>query len=284
MRGCLLGGAVADAMAFAHEGREPGPAPSLRMGRVSDDTQLTLATCEALIEACGEVRPELIGDHFVRWHREHGFVGVGAATAKAIRELSVGGHWALVGRRGEMAAGNGAAIRVAPLAFVLDLSSRRGRQQLRDVSRITHHSDEAYVGALAIALTIQAVLTTWEGRDALFARLQEMLPDTRVRDRLAELGSFTGTIGEAAATFGTSGYVVEAVPLALHAFCEAARSGDFLDMVRELVEAGGDCDSIGSMAGQCFGALRGAGALPSDAVGALDEQVAGTSARFSSIF
>ena len=280
VRGCLLGGALADALAFAHEGRAPGPVSTLRVGPVSDDTQLTLATCEALITSKGEVRPEVVAEHFVRWHREHGFVGIGAATAKAIRELSVGGHWALVGRKGEMAAGNGAAIRVAPLAFVLDFSSRRGRQLLRDVSRITHHSDEAYVGALAIALTIQDALTgPWRGRAPLFELLLEQLPDTRVRDRLAEVAEASGSIAEVAAAFGTSGYVVDAVPLAIHAYCWAAESGDFSAMVTQLVEAGGDCDSIGSMAGQCYGALRGVRSLPSEQLELLPVEIAATADR-----
>lgn len=262
LRGCLLGGALADALAFAHEGRVPGPAPALRVGSISDDTQLTLATCEALISAKGEVRPEVVAEHFVRWHRHHGFVGIGAATAKAVRELSVGGHWALVGRKGEMAAGNGAAIRVAPLAFALDLSTRRGRQVLRDVSRITHHSDEAYVGALAIALTIQEAAAGWSDRTALFEHLAAQLPDTAVRDRLVEVAEHEGvTITDLAAQLGSSGYVVESVPLAIHAFCAEAE-GSFIEMVTQIVEAGGDCDSIASMAGQCFGALRGVEGLP----------------------
>ena len=278
----MIGGALADALAFAHEGRAPGPAPALSVGSVSDDTQLTLATCEALIASRGEVRPEVVAEHFVQWHRQHGVVGIGAATAKAVRELSVGGHWALVGRKGEMAAGNGAAIRIAPLAFALDLSTRRARQVLRDVSRITHHSDEAYVGALAIALTIQdAVTGEWRGRGPLFEMLLDQLPDTRVRDRLLEVRDGPASIVEASSVFGTSGYVVEAVPLAIHAYCWAAEPGDFASMIHQLVEAGGDCDSIGSMAGQCFGALRGEGPLPPMLVEQLPPVIADTADRLA---
>lgn len=285
VRGCLLGGALADALAFAHEGRAPGPAPALSVGSISDDTQLTLATCEALIASRGEVRPEVVAEHFVEWHRQHGFVGIGAATAKAVRELSVGGHWALVGRKGEMAAGNGAAIRIAPLAFALDLSTRRGRQVLRDVSRITHHSDEAYVGALAIALTVQdAVSGEWRGRRVLFEMLLDQLPDTRVRDRLLEVREGPASIVEAGNAFGTSGYVVEAVPLAIHAYCWAAEADDFVAMVAQLVEAGGDCDSIGSMAAQCLGALRGEAALPQDDVRQLPGSVSQVADRLVAIF
>ncbi|MCB9614252.1 MAG: ADP-ribosylglycohydrolase family protein [Sandaracinus sp.] len=282
LRGCLLGGALADALAFAHEGRAPGPAPELRVGAISDDTQLTLAACEALIADRGEVRPERVAEHLVLWHRRHGFVGLGASTAKALRELSVGGHWALVGRKGEMAAGNGAAVRIAPLAFVLDLATPAARQVLRDVARITHHSDEAYVGALALALAIRDALDhEWRGRDALFASLLDTLPDTRVRDRLALLRGASSPIVEVAAEHGTSGYVVDAVPLAIHAYAWAAESGDFASMVRQLVEAGGDCDSIASMAAQCLGAARGEAALPATVVARLPAIVGDTADRLA---
>ena len=72
--------------------------------------------------------------------------GLGSSTLKPLRELQVGGHWALVGRSGEYAAGNGAAMRIAPLAFKQQVD----RQTLKDICSITHKNDEAYTGALAI--------------------------------------------------------------------------------------------------------------------------------------
>jgi len=59
-----------------------------------------------------------------------------------------GTHWPLSGRSGEYAAGNGAAMRIAPLAFFVDASTRQ--QLIRDVCIITHKNDEAFVGCLAI--------------------------------------------------------------------------------------------------------------------------------------
>lgn len=41
----------------------------------------------------------------------------------------------------ERAAGTGAAMRIAPLAFLLDPLDPEQRVTLRDVCRITHHSD-----------------------------------------------------------------------------------------------------------------------------------------------
>src|SRR5262245_24138963 len=66
--------------------------------------------------------------------------GLGSSTLKALRDLSAGAHWALAGARGEYAAGAGAAMRIAPLAFLLDPASADDRVLIRDVARITHHS------------------------------------------------------------------------------------------------------------------------------------------------
>jgi ADP-ribosyl-[dinitrogen reductase] hydrolase len=108
--GSLLAGAIGDALGGVTE----------RSGlAISDDTQLTLATCEAIIEAKG-VDPERIAGSFLRWYRAGAISGIGSSTLEALRDLDAGGHWALCGARGERAAGNGAAMRIAPLAFLLD--------------------------------------------------------------------------------------------------------------------------------------------------------------------
>lgn len=47
------------------------------------------------------------------------------------------------------------------------------------------------------------------------ALVSSRLPDTRVRDRLSEIGDSAESPEAIANRFGASGYVVEAVPLAL---------------------------------------------------------------------
>ena len=225
-----------------------------RLGPCSDDTQLTLATAGAIASSKGHVDAAAIAEAFVDWHRHEGIRGAGAATMKAIGELSFGHHWALVGRKGEMAAGNGAAIRIAPLAFALDPNTRIGRLRIRDVARITHHSDEAYVGALALCVAIHGVCRSeHRGRPVDVAALASRLPDTRVRDRLFALSEWRGSVEEAAAEFGTSGYVVESVPLAIWA-ASNVRENDFRSLIEALVCLGGDCDSIEDAASR-FAAL-----------------------------
>lgn len=65
-------------------------------------------------------------------------------------------------------AGNGAAMRIAPLAFHVDPALAQDRQVIRDVCRITHHNDEAYVGALAIVGAVRSLAFNSSTPDQLF--------------------------------------------------------------------------------------------------------------------
>ena len=117
------------------------------------------------------------------WYRDRRISGIGASTLKSLTELSAGGHWAMVGATGEHSAGNGAAMRIAPLAFFLDPANDSDRTTIRDVCRITHRNDEAYLGALAILYSIsRSKLDHY-----LIEYLIDQLPDSRIRERFLEI-------------------------------------------------------------------------------------------------
>ena len=234
--------------------------------RVTDDTQLTLATCEAIVEV-GTVQPERIAQNFVRWFRERRLTGMGASTLKSLTELEAGGHWAMVGATGEHAAGNGAAMRIAPLAFMLDPNVAADRQTIRDVCRITHRHDEAYIGALAIVRSIRYAMLGKPLQEELLHELVATLPDSRVRDRLMDVCHSSLAINEYVSRFSASGYVVDSVPLAILA---ALRSTDLLSTMQQIVLCGGDTDTIASMFGQIYGASVGADLLPTELLNQID--------------
>lgn len=271
--GSLLGGAVGDAAGASYEGEQPPIVVDLD-GHwfITDDTQLTLATCSAIVMA-GEVSAESIAGEFARAFRTRTLVGLGASTYQALESLAAGGHWALVGRKGDRAAGNGAAMRAAPLAFLLDLDPHADRTLFRDVCRITHHNDEAYSGALAVALAVQAAWREqWKGGPGLISIVASRLPDSGVRDRLRELEGLghTGSLDDAASRFGNSAWSVESVPVALLA-AERLEDDEFSHWLQAVIELGGDTDSIASMAGQIVGCRLGVQRLPGDLVGRIPD-------------
>lgn len=256
LTGCLVFGAVGDALGSYYEGRPNNATVSFEhLHGITDDTQLTLATCEAIIKA-GRVTPDSIAASMLRWYNSGRLTGLGASTLKALRDLQVGAHWALAGRTGEYAAGNGAAMRIAPLGFFIDPDE--DRTLIKDVSNITHKNDEAFTGSLAILYALHCIIQDkWPPEQSLIACITPHLPDTGVRDNLLLLlEKQPASIGEAAKLVGTGGHVVQSVPFALFA-AQQIRYNAAEKILTDMVQCGGDTDSNASMAGQLMGAWLG---------------------------
>ncbi len=260
--GCLLAGALGDSIGAFFENQT---APHFTIPshlRVTDDTQLTIATCESIISS-SNVDPESVAVRMTDWFRARRISGIGSSTLKSLTELDAGGHWAMVGATGERSAGNGAAMRIAPLAFFLDPTNDADRRTIRDVCRITHRNDEPYLGALAILYAINRCKLE---RD-LIEYLIDQLPDSRIRDRFIEIHSKNLTSDQLASRHAPSGYVVDSVPLSI---LTAIESDSVLGSIQSLVEFGGDTDTIASMFGHVFGAIHGSDCLPMALVEQID--------------
>lgn len=261
--GCLLAGALGDSIGACFENK---PTPQFVLPsslRVTDDTQLTIATCEAIVSS-SNVEPETIAARMADWFRDRRISGIGASTLKSLTELDAGGHWAMVGATGERSAGNGAAMRISPLAFFLDPNLDSDRRTIRDVCRITHRNDEAYLGALAIVYSIHRCKLDRE----LITFLIRKLPDSRVRDRFVEIRDDKLTAAELASRHEPSGYVVDSVPLSI---LLAVESIDVMNSIESIVGFGGDTDTVASIFGNVFGAIHGQSVLPMRIVEKIDE-------------
>lgn len=270
--GCILGGAIGDAYGSAYENipKEdnsetayyPFGKPKIKIPewRITDDTQLTLATCETMTE--NEILDaKFFADKYLDFYKSRKITGIGASTLKAMQELEVGGHWSLVGRKGEFGAGNGAAMRIAPLGFEPNIS----RSIIRDICNITHQNDEAYAGSLSIVIAIQSIINkTWTGKENLLQIIINEIPDTRVRDRLIEIDKTDCDLSKVG-KFGNDGYVVNSVPLAI-AFASQVNSIGLNQMYKQIIELGGDTDTNCSIAGQIAGTLIGIKSIPDELI------------------
>ena len=263
IHGCLYGGALGDSIGACFENERHPHFVTPSVLRVTDDTQLTIATCESIV-AKSSVVPESIAAQMAGWFRDRRISGIGASTLKSLTELNAGGHWAMVGSTGERSAGNGAAMRISPLAFFVDPDTHLDRRTIRDVCRITHRNDEAYLGALAIVYSINCP----ELNRGLIESLIQKLPDSRVRDRFVEISDKSLSADHLASQYRPTGYVVDSVPLSILA---AIESTDVLDSIKSIVEYGGDTDTTASMFGNIVGAFYGTRNLPMETIKQIDE-------------
>jgi ADP-ribosyl-[dinitrogen reductase] hydrolase len=254
--GCLIGGAIGDAVGSYYEGQANVKSDEFDViNGITDDTQLTLATCESIIDS-GHVSAQSIANKMLEWYNKGKLSGLGSSTLKALRDLQVGAHWALSGRSGEYAAGNGAAMRIAPLAFFVNIET--DKTLIRDICNITHKNDEAYVGCLAILRSLHCIISgQWNAGQSLLDFIIPELPDTGVRDNLLKLQIPQSlTIREAAQLIGTSGHVVESVPFSIFA-AQKIMEHKFEDILSEIILCGGDTDTNSSLAGNIMGAAIG---------------------------
>ena len=89
----------------------------------------------------------------------------------------------------------------------------------------------------------------------------DSLPDSAVRDRIEELIQLQLSPSKVSSLFSASGYVVAAVPLALHNAQYIAEECLSVVLARP-IRAGGDTDTIASLTGQLAGTVvRATGVL-----------------------
>ena len=266
-----MGVAVGDALGAAFEGH-PGPVPPAALrehldgtGRAlyTDDTALTIATAESLLDADGLDLDHLAAALAAAHHREPGR-GYGAGTASLLARIQAGGDWRplAAGQFGGTGSfGNGAAMRSAPIALFAGRHAVRAADLARRAARTTHTHAVGVEGAAALAAAVALVLG---GTDPgmVAHELQVVVHDPDLRERLWAVGDLpTGESAPVVARVtGTGVSAAESVPAAIAAF--VTHPDGFADTVAFAISLGGDTDTIASMAGALAGAHHGYRAIP----------------------
>ncbi|MEX1141655.1 MAG: ADP-ribosylglycohydrolase family protein [Thermoleophilaceae bacterium] len=280
--GALLGTFVGDALGMPWEGAPVDSIPAVlemkgaRLGRgtYTDDTQMTIALAESLLR-CDGVDEEDLARTFVAHHDPHRGYGVG--TTRVLAQLRAGTPVAEAARQafaGRGSLGNGAAMRVAPVAVrffedevLLDAQARRS-------ARVTHAHDVAIDAAATQAAAVAAAL---DGREPLEAATRTARTDA-MRAALDEAAERTAAGLDPGALAGGDGTVPAlAHPSVAAAVVAGARCGRFEEAVEVAVRAGGDTDTVAAMAGAIAGARFGNGAIPPRWLEALEDGERGRS-------
>jgi ADP-ribosylglycohydrolase len=260
------------------------PAPpnhhKLEAGQFTDDTQMSMALAEHLVEH-GFYDPGKAAEKYLDWYRSGDCRGIGTSTRKALERMAAGAPWHDAGEKG--AEGNGSAMR----AGMIGVFHHRGMQRLgaaadwaRVDARVTHRSEEAAEASAAMAVALSH-LSSGGSREELLDVVLSQTQKTRVHFALEDLSRTIRTHKERGmgnifrewimeANYGPRGpsaRACESVPAAFAAFLSAKT---FLETVESAIRAGGDTDSVASMAGSMAGAFWGLHNIPEDLVNGLE--------------
>jgi len=225
----------------------------LKPGQYSDDTQMSLMVAESLIENHG-FNPDDLAERYVEWITSGRARGYGKTTMLAIQNLLNGKHWSESGIAGSY--GNGTAMRAAPFGVYF----RNDLQSLISIckmdSAITHASDEAEAGSIAIGYA--AAYAVNREKDGLLDELWKILPDSKVKSIIYSLDSLIDsphiTPEQALRVIGTKADVRQTVPAALYCFLKFKNYGE---AIQAAIRAGGDTDTTAAIVGALFGARDG---------------------------
>ncbi len=253
--GAYLGLAVGDALGapvefmtareIAHRGthREMtgGGWLKLKPGQITDDTEMSLCLGRAWIEH-GRWNAQAAADHFVSWLKGHP-IDIGNTCRRGIRRYMLEGT--LHGSPSEGDGGNGAAMRIVPIAIATFGNDAGFVHAALEQAHITHHHPLSDAAVLTLGRMVHILLSGGGMKEC--RKLVNALIDNQPKFK------FTPYPGRA------SGYIVDTMQTVLHHFFH---TDSFENCVVETVNRGEDADTTGAIAGMLAGALYGAEAIP----------------------
>ncbi len=295
--GCLIGQCLGDALGFVVEGFSPeackryvedylitgqtiefGRFP-FPFGQYSDDSQLARELMQSYV-TCKSFDPSNYAERIKLLFAEKRIVGFGYATKQAANRLSQGIPWEDSGTP-PPSAGNGSAMRAAPIGLFFFNDPQALIQAAHDQGRITHKDPRCSAGAVAISGAVSLVLQNKHIHvDSFISMLSDWLGmiEPGFSSELTKLNQWITMPPDEAVTHiskaglaadyvdedgwrGISPFVVSSVLWSLYSFLRSP--DDYLATICTAISAGGDVDTTAAMAGAISGAYLGLGAIPS---------------------
>lgn len=217
----------------------------LAAGQVTDDTTMSLALGDALLEGARSGRPydtRLVAEAFVRWLRGKP-VDCGHTCRRGIQRYLRDGS--LDGGFQPGDAGNGALMRMLPVVLATLHDEAAFERVAIAQAHVTHHHPLSDAAVLGIGQLVRLMLL---GGDR--AQLLRAIQGWVVQQPKFAFDPYRGH---------ASAYVVDTVQTVLHC---VTRHEDFESVLVAAVNCGGDADTTGAIAGMLMGAYCGARRLP----------------------
>jgi ADP-ribosyl-[dinitrogen reductase] hydrolase len=278
IEGGLLGLLVGDALGVPYEFKGPDELPlaedlefeppdgfprshaTVRPGTWSDDGAQALCLLESLLH-CGALDPNDFGRRLVNWY-EWGHLAVdgdvfdvGGTTASALRAIREGVPVLEAAQRDVHANGNGALMRVLPLALWHTGSDEELVRDARLSSLVTHGHERSLQCCALYCLWVRQIL---RGDDAPWLTAVRQVRALVAADESA-LGELEFFIRPDLPPEGQgSGYVVDT----LRSARMVLERGGYEQVVKAAVSLGHDTDTTAAVAGGVAGVRDGVQAIP----------------------
>lgn len=279
VRGALYGVAVGDALGAplefmnATQIKQQYGAPvremvgggwlSLAPGETTDDTDMTLAVCEGIMESpSAPIEP--IGRRFIQWvdtqPKDVGMTcmrSIQAARTNLAAGMDAEVAWDAAGKRtaeenGDRSGGNGALMRTIGTALAYEDAEERA-ERTTQIAEMTHYDDLSSDICRYYADAVHRFIK--DEQDAGLIPLYTMAG-------VSEYG-FSNCVNP-------SGWAPESMECAFFAFIT---EGDFENALITAVNLGGDADTIGAITGGLAGAYYGYNAIPQRWIDALPQDI-----------
>ena len=228
---------------------------NLKRGSVTDDTTMSLALGQAILDA-GCIDALACAQAFDAWMRAKP-VDIGNTVRRGLVHFRATGETSAPPREDD--AGNGACMRCLPVALA---TFGRPAQQVRAAAltqaHVTHNNPLSDAATELLVLMVQRALAGGGMTDLLGECVGPLVaahPEFRFRTRRAE---------------NPSGYVVETIRAVLQALFD---TDTFESCLIDVVNRGGDADTTGAIAGMVAGAVYGRAAIPSYWVDVVDTAI-----------
>jgi ADP-ribosyl-[dinitrogen reductase] hydrolase len=271
-RGVMLGLAVGNALGIPGEGSSAEEIRR-RLGRITeispieraapwdDDVAQAVILAQAILEN-GHLDIHDLGRRFLEWFGETPR-GIGLLTAQVMRQLASGTPASDAARlvwewSGRDSAGNGAVMRCWPVALRWHRSPERLVSEARTSALVTHHDPRCEWSTVAsVAIATLALADQPFDADRLAAAIHSCGAPESVSGALRASPAWLQDLELDEDT--AMGFTVKAMQVA--AWC-ARQEPDFEKVVEAVVNAGGDTDTNGAVAGAIMGARVGANGIP----------------------
>ena len=224
---------------------------SLRAGQVTDDTQM--AVCIARSIDSGIWSPADIADRFADWLKSRP-VDVGNTCRRGIRRYMV--HGTVHGGPNSGDGGNGAAMRMAPVAIATVGDDALLERWALEQAHITHHHALSDAACLLVGRLVHCAC-----RGEPMTKLHEIATETVRRFPNLQFERYRGL---------SSAYVVDTMQTVLH---HLFTTESFEECLIRTVNVGGDADTTGAIVGTIAGAFYGLDAIPRRWVRKLDREL-----------